>query len=148
METTRNTLAATATPTIRPAKSVVAALILRGRQVLICQRRADQPMALKWEFPGGKVEAGESLTEALRRELNEELGIEATIGESVARIRHNYKNGGAVDLAFFAVRAYEGELENRIFKEVRWAELRDLPTFDFLAADRTFVRDLAAGKLL
>ena len=132
----------------RPAKSVVAALILRGSTVLICQRRADQPMALKWEFPGGKVEAGESLTDALRRELNEELGIEATIGESVARIRHNYKNGGAVDLAFFAVHRFEGELENRIFKEVRWAELRDLPGFDFLAADRTFVRDLAAGKLL
>jgi 8-oxo-dGTP diphosphatase len=148
MESTRNPLATTATSTIRPAKSVVAALILRGRQVLICQRRADQPMALKWEFPGGKVEPGETLTDALRRELNEELGIDATIGESVARIRHNYKNGGAVDLAFFAVHHYDGELENRIFKEVRWAELRDLPTFDFLAADRTFVRDLAAGKLL
>lgn len=148
MESTRNTLPDPATHTTRPAKSVVAALILRGREVLICQRRADQPMALKWEFPGGKVEAGESLTEALRRELNEELGIEATIGESVARIRHNYKNGGAVDLAFFAVHRYDGELENRIFKEVRWAELRDLPSFDFLAADRTFVRDLAAGKLL
>lgn len=105
-------------------------------------------MALKWEFPGGKVETGETLTEALHRELNEELGIEATIGESVAHIRHNYKNGGAVDLAFFAVHQFEGELQNRIFKEMRWAELRDLPTFDFLAADRTFVRDLAAGKLL
>jgi 8-oxo-dGTP diphosphatase len=148
MESTRNTLLSAATRGARPAKSVVAALILRGSEVLICQRRADQPMALKWEFPGGKVEAGESLIEALQRELNEELGIEATIGESVARIRHNYKNGGAVDLAFFAVHQYEGELENRIFKEIRWAELRNLPTFDFLAADRAFVRDLAAGKLL
>jgi 8-oxo-dGTP diphosphatase len=105
-------------------------------------------MALKWEFPGGKVEAGETLIEALRRELSEELGIDATIGENIASIRHNYKNGGAVDLAFFAVHRFEGELENRIFKQVRWAELRDLPSFDFLAADRTFVRDLAAGKLL
>lgn len=148
MESMRDTLAAAPPQPERPAKSVVAALILRGSQVLICQRRADQPMALKWEFPGGKVEAGESLVEALRRELNEELGIEATIGESVTRIRHNYKNGGAVDLAFFAVHSYQGELENRIFKEFRWAELRDLPSFDFLAADRTFVRDLAAGKLL
>ena len=148
MESSRSTLPATASHASRPAKSVVAALILRGSEVLICQRRADQPMALKWEFPGGKVEAGESLIEALRRELKEELGIVATIGESVARIRHNYKNGGAVDLAFFAVHRFEGELENRIFKAVRWAELRELPSFDFLAADRTFVRDLAAGKLL
>lgn len=147
MESTGNS-ASTRLHPIRPAKSVVAALILRETEVLICQRRADQPMALKWEFPGGKVEPGESLAEALQRELNEELGIEATIGESIARIRHNYKNGGAVDLAFFAVRQFEGELQNRIFKEMRWAELRELPAFDFLAADRTFVRDLAAGKLL
>lgn len=105
-------------------------------------------MALKWEFPGGKVEIGETLVDALRRELNEELGIDATTGQSVARVRHNYKNGGAVDLAFFAVHEFEGELKNRIFKDVRWAALADLPSFDFLAADRTFVRDLAAGKLI
>lgn len=147
METTRNSVPA-APLVARTAKSVVAALIFRDAKVLICQRRPDQPMALKWEFPGGKVEAGESLTDALRRELNEELGINATIGESIAQIRHNYKNGGAVDLAFFAVREFDGVPENRIFNDLCWVHLRELPTFDFLAADRSFVRDLAAGKLL
>jgi 8-oxo-dGTP diphosphatase len=127
---------------------VVAALMLRGDEVLICQRRADQPMALQWEFPGGKIEPGESPEAALARELDEELGIQAAIGSRVTHIRHNYRHGGAVDLQFFAVYEFKGEIENRIFKEVRWVKLEELPTYDFLAADRGLIRDLAAGKLL
>ncbi len=100
---------------------VAAALILRGDTVLICQRRPDQPMALKWEFPGGKIEAGETPEQALARELDEELGISAQIGARVARIRHSYRNGGAVDLQFFAVHSFDREIENRIFHEFRWA---------------------------
>ncbi len=132
----------------RTVRYVAAALILRGSEVLICQRRADQPMAHKWEFPGGKIEAGETPEQALVRELDEELGIRARIGSSVARIRHTYRSGGAVDLQFFAVHQFEGELTNNIFQTMQWCALRDLPSFDFLAADRDLVRDLAAGKLL
>lgn len=127
---------------------VVAALMLRGDEVLICQRRPDQPMALQWEFPGGKIEPGESPEFALARELNEELGILATIGPRVTQIRHNYRHGGAVDLQFFAVYQFSGELENRIFNDLRWVKLEELPKFDFLAADRNLIRDLAHGKLL
>jgi len=127
---------------------VVAALMLRGEEVLICQRRPDQPMALQWEFPGGKIEPGEGPEAALARELNEELGIEATIGPRVTHIRHNYRHGGAVDLQFFAVYEFRGELENKIFKDVRWVRLEELPNYDFLAADRGLIRDLASGKLL
>ena len=82
------------------------------------------------------------------RELNEELGISATIGARVAHVRHRYRNGGAVDLQFFAVRAFTGELDNRIFNDLRWVPLTALPSFDFLAADVTLITDLAAGKLL
>ena len=121
---------------------------MRGGEVLICQRRPDQPMALQWEFPGGKIEAGESPEEALARELNEELGIRATVGPRVAHIRHNYRHGGAVDLQFFVVHEFTQELENRIFTQFRWVKLEDLPQYDFLAADRNLIRDLAAGKLL
>ena len=105
-------------------------------------------MALQWEFPGGKIEAGESPEQALARELDEELGIQATIGPRVTRIRHNYRHGGAVDLQFFAVHEFNGELENRIFNQLRWIKMEDLPGYDFLAADRQLIRDLAAGKLL
>jgi 8-oxo-dGTP diphosphatase len=127
---------------------VAAALIVRDGQVLIGQRRPDQPMASQWEFPGGKIEAGESAEQALVRELDEELGIRAVIGPRVTRIRHNYRHGGAVDLQFFAVHEFSGEIDNRIYHEVRWTKLEDLPGYDFLAADRGLIRDLAAGKLL
>lgn len=127
---------------------VAAALIIRDGQVLIGQRRPDQIMALKWEFPGGKIEPGETPQQALARELHEELGIRAVVGPAITRIRHNYRHGGAVDLQFFAVREFTGEIQNHIFNEVRWVQLGELPEYDFLAADLGLIRDLAGGKLL
>jgi 8-oxo-dGTP diphosphatase len=127
---------------------VAAAFIVRGGEVLIGQRRPDQPMALLWEFPGGKIEAGESPEQALARELDEELGIQATIGPRITHVRHNYRHGGAVDLQFFAVHEFSGEMQNRIYNEVRWVRLDDLRGYEFLAADRGLIQDLAAGKLL
>jgi len=129
-------------------KQVVAALILKDGKVLVCQRTRHQSMPLKWEFPGGKIEDGEQPRDALRRELEEELGIDARIGEEVARIRHDYKNGGAVELRFYVVNEYAGEMENRIFRDVRWASRSELPKYDFLEADRELVKDLAIGKIV
>jgi 8-oxo-dGTP diphosphatase len=129
-------------------KRVVAALIEKDGKLLVCQRTRHQTMPLKWEFPGGKIEEGEQPRDALRRELEEELGITATIGDELARIQHEYPNGGMVELRFYIVRQYEGEIENRIFREIRWAALKDLPKYDFLEADLTLVKDLAMGKLL
>lgn len=129
-------------------KRVVAGLITQNDKLLVCQRTRHQTMPLKWEFPGGKIEEGEQPRDALRRELEEELGIVAEIGDEVARIQHEYPNGGMVELRFFVVRKYLGEIENRIFRDIQWSPPNDLPKFDFLEADLTLVRDLAAGKLL
>jgi 8-oxo-dGTP diphosphatase len=128
-------------------KRVVAALIVRDGKILVCQRTKHQTMPLKWEFPGGKIEEGEQPRNALHRELEEELGIDATIGDEVARIRHEYKSGNSVELRFFVVREYRGEIENRIFKDLRWAAPTELPSFDFLEADLKLVSDIASGKL-
>jgi len=129
-------------------KQVTAAFIIHKNKILICQRTRHQSMPLKWEFPGGKIEQGEQPRDALRRELDEELGIDAQIGDEIARIKHQYKTGGAVELRFFAVKSYSGEIENRIFKDVRWVGRRDLVKYDFLEADAGLVKDIAGGKLL
>jgi 8-oxo-dGTP diphosphatase len=129
-------------------KRVVAGLIVNDGKLLVCQRTRHQTMPLKWEFPGGKIEEREQPRDALRRELEEELGILATIGDEVKRIQHEYPNGGMVELRFFVVREYKREIENRIFKDIQWADPKELPKFDFLEADLTLVRDLAAGKLI
>lgn len=129
-------------------KQVVAALIVRSDEILCCQRTQHQALPLKWEFPGGKIEPGESPEQALRRELDEELGIQAEIGPEAAHISHTYVNGNSVDLRFFRVDRYDGVLENRIFRDVRWVHRRELTAFDFLDADRGIIRQLAAGELV
>jgi len=129
-------------------KRVVAGLILQEGKLLVCQRTRHQTMPLKWEFPGGKIEEGEQPRDALRRELEEELGILAIVGDEVARIQHEYPNGGMVELRFYIVRDYQGELENRIFRDMQWVAPQELPTFDFLEADLTLVKDLSEGNFL
>jgi 8-oxo-dGTP diphosphatase len=129
-------------------KQVVAALILRSDEVLCCQRTEHQALPLKWEFPGGKIEPGETSPQALRRELEEELGIVAEIGREITQVLHTYLNGNSVNLRFYVVEGYANELQNRIFREVRWVSRHDLPALDFLDADKELVRQLAAGELL
>jgi 8-oxo-dGTP diphosphatase len=129
-------------------KRVVAGLIVVEAKFLICQRTRHQPFPLKWEFPGGKIEPGEHPEAALVRELEEELGILAEIGPRVALIRHSYGSGAAVELQFFLVERFQGEIHNRIFRDVHWVSREELPTYDFLAADIELVNEIAAGKQL
>ncbi len=129
-------------------KQVVAGLFLQGSKILICQRTRHQPMPLKWEFPGGKIEQGEQPHVALIRELEEELGVVPVVGPEVARIKYTYKSGGAVNLRFYLIERYHGEIDNRIFQDVRWVERSDLLAYDFLKADLGLVRDLATGKVV
>ena len=139
-----------------PAKRVAAAFIVQrgdglrrtGERILICQRTRHQTFPLKWEFPGGKIEEGEQPRAALRRELEEELGIEAKVGDEVIRIRHTYSRGGTVELRFFLVEEFEGEIENRIFKDVRWVSRQELRQYDFLDADAGLVEDIARGAIV
>jgi 8-oxo-dGTP diphosphatase len=129
-------------------KQVVAALIIRDSKILVCQRTEAQAMPLKWEFPGGKVERDEDLKDALHRELEEELGIDAVIGRKIAAIQHTYASGAALELHFYRIDEFKNEIENRIFRDVRWVDRKELPTYDFLEADVRLVKDISTGRLL
>src|SRR5206468_11634339 len=89
---------------------VVAGVLVRDGKALVCKRSPVRPHAGKWEFPGGKAEPGETLAETLRRELREELGIVAEIGEELWRTRHDYPGCSPGELHFLAVVAFEGDL--------------------------------------
>jgi 8-oxo-dGTP diphosphatase len=126
---------------------VVAAVIERDGMILIGQRRSNDRHGLKWEFPGGKVEAGEGPREGLQRELREELGVEAEIGPEIARYEFQYPKRAPILLIFHSVTRFEGELQSLSFEEIRWETRLRLPGYDFLDGDVDFVRRLARGEL-
>ena len=133
--------------------TVVAALIqerIRGQNrdtFLVCQRSLAGAFPGRWEFPGGKAEAGEELRAALRRELEEELGIAAEIGNEFWRTEHQYRNGPSVRVIFFQVSGYSGIPENRVFEKIQWTPVNELPNLDFLEADQPLLELLAARSM-
>jgi 8-oxo-dGTP diphosphatase len=128
--------------------TVVAALIEFEGKLLVCQRPRGSRFELQWEFPGGKVEPGEPLEAALARELQEELGVTATIGPEVHRLRHQYASSGVpFELVFFAASAAPGEIQNLEFERIEWREPKSLPALNFLEADRDLIAKLASGEI-
>lgn len=133
----------------KPELTVVAALILRDSKILVCQRHREDTRGLQWEFPGGKVESGETPQEALVRELREELGIEATIGRELFRTRHRYREfRSELELIFFQANVdRSAALQNLVFEGFEWADPSALPKYDFLQADEEFVALLATSSI-
>ena len=123
---------------------VVAAIIERLGRILICRRKPGQSHPLKWEFPGGKVEPGETPEQALARELEEELGILGAAGEEITRYQHTYPGKDPIALIFIRVTAFTGEPRNIIFHEMRWEPAARLAEFDFVEGDLEFIRTLSA----
>ena len=132
---------------VRKQIEVVAGLIFDRQKLLLCQRHHAGAFPLKWEFPGGKIEAGESHVSALTRELKEELAIDAGETKLLHRHIHTYPDGLDVALSFFHVIDYQGEIKNLVFEQITWSELTQLTEFDFLEGDVPLVRLLADGTL-
>jgi 8-oxo-dGTP diphosphatase len=130
-------------------KVVVAAVIERSdRRLLIGQRRRADTSPLKWEFPGGKVEEGETPEAALARELKEELG--ATLRKSVAigRVVHKYAaTTEELEILFYAAEILETEVIPRAFEKIAWVLPKELGNYDFLAANAGLVAQLATGRI-
>lgn len=140
---------------------VVAAVVERGGRLLICQRRRGGAFALQWEFPGGKMRAGETPWEALTRELREELGVAARIGRELYRVRHSYAElRDSLQLSFFAASIENAQgwqnqpwpcrsaaaSSKMPFERMLWVKRGELKRYDFLRADRTLVARLVRGE--
>ena len=121
---------------------VAAAIIRQDQDILLTKRPANVHLANLWEFPGGKVEANESLEAALRRELREELGIEANVLDEFYSTTHHYPHK-SVELHFFNCAIASGELRAIEVAEFRWVKARDLHAYEFPEADRELVDRLA-----
>ena len=124
----------------KPHIRVVAAEIERDGRFLISQRRAHATMPLLWEFPGGKVEPGETDPEALRRELMENLGIEAQVGELSLHVAHEYLHYTLDFLVYKAVTA--GEPRCLCVNDFRWVFPEEFDQYEFPGADQSTVDQL------
>ena len=126
---------------------VVAGLICEKDRVLVCQRSASGPFPLKWEFPGGKVEPAEEPYAALCRELKEELDITVSAADQMCSYNHIYPAVLEVELRFYEVKTFAGEIANLAFEKIMWAKFSELSSLDFLEGDLALVTKLENGLI-
>ncbi len=118
---------------------MVAAIIINQNKILIGKRKDDDIGGGKWEFPGGKIEIGETNKEALKRELHEELGINAKIGKELMNYEHMFKTT-IYNINFMEIIEYEGEIRNNAHSEIKWVEFSNLLEYDFISGDDRFIQ--------
>jgi len=124
--------------------TVVAAVIERKGRVLIAQRKRTGHHPLKWEFPGGKVQADETPETAVVRELEEELGIRAQVDTEIARYEFQYEGRWPIMLMFYRVVEFSGEPKNLDFEQIAWVPRTRLGDYDFLEGDAEFLKSYTA----
>ena len=130
------------------ALEVVAAVIERAdRRLLIGQRRPHDTSPLKWEFPGGKVEPGESPEQALARELREELAATLVRAVPIGSMEYDYPDRAPLKVYFYAASIAAGELQPKVFHQIAWVLPRELGRHDFLPANARLVAELATGRI-
>lgn len=126
-------------------QTVTAAVLCQNGKLLIARRPASDKLANKWEFPGGKMEDGETPEACLARELKEELGIEANVGAFLGESIHRYRHG-AVRLLAYQACWKNGELEPKVHSAITWVPVGELDHYDFAPADVPFVKKLMSGQ--
>lgn len=125
---------------------VMAAIIAENGKVLIAMRKAIGRLANLWEFPGGKIEFGETPEQCLKRELHEEFEINVEVGEHLGTSVHE-DNSGAIELMAYKTRVISGEFKLNDHAKVEWVEAKDLRRYEFVPADLIFIEMMKRGKL-
>ncbi len=118
---------------------VAVGILRRNGKILASQRKMGGRYELKWEFPGGKLEPGESIEECLARELREELSINIHSIIHMELQSAEYEDGGTFEVAYCDVAGFDGEPTNNVFEQIRWATLQELRTLDTLEGNRDFI---------
>lgn len=124
--------------------AIVAAIIRRDDKILITKRPDHVHLAGLWEFPGGKLEAGESLEAALQREIREELGVDISVESEFVSVEHEYTDK-SVHLHFFNCTILRGEPQLLDVADIRWVKTAELVDFEFPPADVELIRLLRSG---
>lgn len=122
-------------------KEVTAAIIIDKSKILIAQRGANEKLAGKWEFPGGKIELGETQQECLKREIREELEVDIEVGNYLGESIYTYPNGEIKLIAYFAT-ILDGEMKLSVHDKVEWITISEIDEYDFAPADIPFVEKL------
>ena len=125
--------------------NVVAGIIINQNKILIGKRKDKDIGGGKWEFPGGKIEVGETNSVALERELYEELGISVKIGKELMNYEHLFKTT-IYNITFMEITDYEGEIYNNAHSEIKWVKFSNLPEYDFISGDDRFIQSLIKSK--
>lgn len=114
---------------------VAVGIIMRDDEVLLCQRKTGARYGTKWEFPGGKVEQGETPSTCLLRELREELGIDARIDRLFHRQQSSYADGGDYDVYYYIIQSFTGQPVNKVFEQLTWVPLGRVDSYDVLSGN-------------
>ena len=125
--------------------NVVAGIVINQNKILIGKRKDEDIGGGKWEFPGGKIEIGETNSEALERELYEELGISVKIGKELMNYEHMFKTT-IYNISFMEIIDYEGEIRNNAHSEIKWVKFSNLLEYDFISGDDRFIQSFLKSK--
>ena len=123
---------------------VAVGILNKDGRYLICQRKRDGRYGLKWEFPGGKFEPGETVEQCLRRELEEELSIRIHSIEHIQTEAAYYNDGGLFNVSYCFVSGFDGQPRNNVFEQIRWVTLDELKRTDMLEGNKPFIARLSA----
>ena len=126
--------------------NVVAGIVINQNKILIGKRKDKDIGGGKWEFPGGKIEIGETNSEALERELYEELGISVKIGKELMNYEHMFKTT-IYNISFMEIIDYEGEIRNNAHSEIKWVKFSNLLKYDFISGDDRFIQSFLKSEL-